>query len=277
MSTTCACAWVIGDRVYIASVGDSRIYLQRQDSIQQLTTDHTWVQEAIDSGVLSPDQARDHPNAHVIRRHLGSRKPVEPDFRLRLNSEEGEEQAEANQGTRLQPGDRLLICSDGLTDLVSDVEILGFLKNRNQDGVLEDLVDLANERGGHDNITIILLELPGRNKGLKSSASRSTRSTLLWFAFSFGLLVLLGGVLIGSLFWFSGQIKPTLTPEITAAPLLQPQEFPSEAASPTSSNPILESEVEEMTPTVPGSKEPEIEGTQILPTYTPWPTSTPEP
>jgi len=123
MSTTGACAWVIGNRLYIASVGDSRIYLLRGDRIRQITIDHTWVQEAISSGVLSLEQARDHPNSHVIRRHLGSSQPVAPDFRLRLRDDEDDLRAEANQGLPLGPGDQILICSDGLTDLVEDGEI----------------------------------------------------------------------------------------------------------------------------------------------------------
>ena len=85
MGSTCACVWIIGDRLYTASVGDSRIYLIREGQIQQITTDHTWVQEAIEHGALTPEQARNHPNVHVIRRYLGSKQPVVPDVRLRLS------------------------------------------------------------------------------------------------------------------------------------------------------------------------------------------------
>src|SRR5450756_2343537 len=82
MGSTCACAWVIGSRLYTVSVGDSRIYLQRGDAIYQLTTDHTLVQELLERGQITPEQMRGHPNAHVIRRHLGSAVPPEGDFRL---------------------------------------------------------------------------------------------------------------------------------------------------------------------------------------------------
>ena len=83
MGATCAMAWIIGDELHTAYVGDSRIYLMRAGRIQQLTTDHTWVQEAMEKGILTPEQARTHPNVHVIRRYLGSAEPPEPDFRLK--------------------------------------------------------------------------------------------------------------------------------------------------------------------------------------------------
>src|SRR5512146_2879959 len=88
MGATCATAWIVGDRLHTAYVGDSRIYLMRGGRIQQLTVDHTWVQEAIDKGILTPEQAREHPNVHVIRRYLGSPTPPAPDVRLKLFNDE---------------------------------------------------------------------------------------------------------------------------------------------------------------------------------------------
>jgi serine/threonine protein phosphatase PrpC len=158
MGATCVCAWVIGDRLYTASVGDSRVYLVRDQEIRQLSTDHTWVQEAIEHGVLTPDQARTHPNTHVIRRYLGSRSPVVPDIRLRLEADESDADAEENQGAPLKETDRLLLCTDGLTDLVSDREILGAMQTSSLDNAVQQLIHLANLRGGHDNITIVALD-----------------------------------------------------------------------------------------------------------------------
>jgi protein phosphatase len=160
MGSTCACVWIIGNQLYAASVGDSRIYLIRQNAIHQLTIDHTWIQEAIDQGALRPEQARRHPNAHVIRRFLGSRLGVSPDFRLRLTGAEDDQQAVANQGAQLLPGDLILLCSDGLTDLVGADEILGVLQKERGEPALRELVELANKRGGHDNITIVTLAVP---------------------------------------------------------------------------------------------------------------------
>jgi serine/threonine protein phosphatase PrpC len=160
MGSTCACAWIIDDRIYTASVGDSRIYFLRGGQIQQVTTDHTWVQEAIELGIIKPHQARDHPRAHVIRRYLGSRTAVVPDFRLRLHQDDSDQKSLANQGFTLLPKDQILLCSDGLTDLVNDSEIFDLLQNEDQDQAVQSLVNLANERGGHDNITIISLKVP---------------------------------------------------------------------------------------------------------------------
>jgi serine/threonine protein phosphatase PrpC len=160
MGSTCVCAWVIGNRLYTASVGDSRLYLIRGDTIRQITTDHTWVQEAIEFGALTPEQARNHPNMHVIRRYLGSAKPVEVDFRLRLDPSETNEQTEANQGMLLKPGDYLILCSDGLTDLVEKEEIYEAIKTQPREQALNYLIDLANKRGGHDNITVVILQAP---------------------------------------------------------------------------------------------------------------------
>ncbi len=178
MGATCACVWIYGDRLYTAYVGDSRIYLVRDGKIQRLTVDHTWVQEAIEKKIITPDQARDHPNVHVIRRHLGSVELPKVDFRLRLSNEDSNEQAVNNQGTRLKANDVLLLCSDGLTDLVWDDEILHVVTTRSLlKSAAEDLVAQANERGGHDNITVILIgvpkegfpEPPKKKKGLLDS------------------------------------------------------------------------------------------------------------
>jgi protein phosphatase len=160
MGTTCVCAWVIGNQLYATSVGDSRLYLQRGAKLVCLTTDHTWIQEAIAQGSLTPDQVKGHPNAHIIRRFLGSKNAIIPDMRLRLSSKESDTQAEANQGLRLLPGDRLLLCTDGLTDLVQDGEILDILNTRQFELSPAQLIDLANQRGGHDNITVVAMEVP---------------------------------------------------------------------------------------------------------------------
>lgn len=161
MGATCACVWIEGQNLFIAYVGDSRIYLVRDGSIQRLTIDHTWVQEAIDRGIITPAQAHDHPNVHVIRRHLGSVELPDVDFRLRLNGNEDTQQAHDNQGAPLKPGDILLMCTDGLTDMVWEDEILRLILTRNSlQSAAEDLIAQANERGGHDNVTVLLIGVP---------------------------------------------------------------------------------------------------------------------
>ena len=167
MGATCVCAWVIGDRLYAGTVGDSRLYLMRGAVIQQLTTDHTWIQEALDRGILTREQAREHPNAHVIRQFVGGKNLPEVDFRLRLYSDtdkEGEAKRK-NQGLLLNGGDTILLCSDGLTDLVWNDEILEIVRStKNLEVAAKKLIDTANQRGGHDNITVILLSVPESGK-----------------------------------------------------------------------------------------------------------------
>jgi PPM family protein phosphatase len=176
MGATCACVWIFERKLYIGYVGDSRIYLMRGGHIRRLTKDHTWIQEAIEKGIITPEQAHDHPNVHVIRRHLGSVELPDVDFRLYLEDGEEDQVARDNQGLELDPGDILLLCSDGLTDLIWDDEILETLRSKsNLKAAAESLVEKANQRGGHDNITTVLLSVPRdgeviskRKKGLVS-------------------------------------------------------------------------------------------------------------
>lgn len=161
MGATCACVWIVENKLYTAYVGDSRIYLLRGKYIQRLTIDHTWVQEAYEKGIITADQMRDHPNVHVIRRHLGGIRLPDVDFRLRIDNEESDEESVNNQGFHLMPGDTILMCTDGLTDLVWDDEIQSVVRSKKElKSAAEALVNLANERGGHDNITVVLLAMP---------------------------------------------------------------------------------------------------------------------
>jgi protein phosphatase len=168
MGSTCACVWVIEQHLYTAYVGDSRIYLLREKQIQRLTVDHTWVQEAFEKGIITKEQMYDHPNQHVIRRHLGGAKIPEVDFRLRVDDSERREESEHNQGFALEAGDIILLCSDGLTDLVWDDEIRDLIVGKHDlTAAAEALVALANQRGGHDNITVVLLSVPLPETGKK--------------------------------------------------------------------------------------------------------------
>ncbi len=261
MGSTCVCVWAIGDQLYTASVGDSRIYLVRQGAIRQISTDHTWVQEAIQYGIITPDQARGHPQSHIIRRYLGSEKPVEVDFRLRLDPEETDEQVVANQGMTLLPDDLLILCSDGLSDLVEDEEIQTILEETGLEAGLQRLVDLANQRGGHDNITIVALQVP-HEKDQPEEKRKGTPSKMGWF---WGLLVailaLIIVVAVGFFAW--GDTRPdvtqTPTPQATAPMITETSLPPTEIFTESPAAP-------------PPTKEPPPKST-----YTPWPTSTETP
>jgi len=269
MGATCACCWVIGDQLYTVCVGDTRIYLIRGGTIRQLSTDHTWIQEAIDHGALSPEQAQGHPNAHVIRRYLGSRQPVIPDFRLRLQPKENDLQARANQGMRLLPGDQLIICSDGLTDLVEDAEVLSSFNSVDQQEAIDQLVNLANQRGGHDNITIVGLQMPEFRFRREPAQAVRTSRRLGIACLGLGGLLVLGIALIGGLYWVF--IRPTaiISPAQTNTITVTAQQLTLTPATPPAPTATLfiqvsETPFQELTPTP----------TLLSATLTPWPTNT---
>lgn len=160
MGTTCVAALIAGHRLYTAYVGDSRIYLIQGQQIKQISVDHTWVQEAMEHGLLTREEARQSPQRHIVRRHLGANPDVKPDFRLRLASDETPEQSEKNQGLLLERGDLVLLCSDGLSDLAEEEEILDVLKTHELQAAVEELITLARKRGGPDNITVVGMQIP---------------------------------------------------------------------------------------------------------------------
>jgi PPM family protein phosphatase len=143
MATTVAAVLVDGSTANLAHVGDSRIYLWRGGELTQRTSDHSWVNEQIQSGVLPADQARSHPLRNVVTRALGGRADLQVDV----------------QALPMQAGDTLLICSDGLTTMVVDDDVSRILAEAGGDveKAAQDLVAEANERGGEDNITVILI------------------------------------------------------------------------------------------------------------------------
>lgn len=254
MGATCACVLVIGDKLYTATVGDSRIYLLREGRIQQLTTDHTWVQEAIEKNILTPEQAREHPNVHVIRRYLGSPDPPEVDFRLRLYDSEADALAEGNQGMQVRPGDTFLICSDGLTDLVWNDEIAETIRAKpSLKSAAQELIDTANQRGGHDNTTIVLVNVP---RDLKMTAPKKTNRLPWIIGGGIALLLLLVFASVLAINLLRATVFATPTPTFTASPV------------PTAT--LTETPTVSPTPTeTPTATSPPLE-----PTYTPWPTNT---
>jgi serine/threonine protein phosphatase PrpC len=263
MGATISCAYVKEDRLYTATVGDSRIYLIRGNRILQLSTDHTWIQEALDSGLLRPDQVKGHPNAHVIRRFLGSPIPPQADTRLRLEGTETNEQAVANQGMQLKPKDTLLLCSDGLTDLVSAEEIQSVLSYQPMELAAQTFIDMANQRGGHDNITLILIQVPPKAKPKKPR--------LFFFGFIALVSILL---LVGALFAITNWIEGRSGLEQTNTPT---QGIPVELSSQTET--LLSNSTAEMPQNAPGFplNTPTTEialYTPSGPTLTAWPTNT---
>ena len=143
MGTTLVALLEDGDMVHVANVGDSRGYLLRQGELSQVTVDHSLVQELVDDGRLSPEDAERHPQRSVITRALGIDREVEFDLFT----------------YKLQVGDRLLLCSDGLSDVVEPAQIRNvLLRVRNSHQAARKLVTVANEQGGPDNITVIVVD-----------------------------------------------------------------------------------------------------------------------
>ena len=173
-----------------------------------------FVQEAMEAGLLNPQEAQNHPNSHVIRRYLGAPQPVEVDLRLRLSADETDEQTLNNQGVVLQPGHQVILCSDGLTDLVTAQEILAIVKDQEQEYALHTLTSLANKRGGHDNITIVALQMPvSITETTPTQVMRRTSGSNRWMTCLAGIIVSLAVLFaLGLGYWFFALRETTPTP-----------------------------------------------------------------
>jgi protein phosphatase len=144
MATTLVGAVVRGCQLHVANIGDSRAYLLRGDGIKRLTEDHSFVTELVKQGRISEEEAIAHPQRNVVTRVLGTQPTVEADF-----YEEG-----------IQPGDTVILCSDGLWGEVSDEEMAQMaIQPLDPKEMASELVALANQRGGPDNITAIILRV----------------------------------------------------------------------------------------------------------------------
>jgi serine/threonine protein phosphatase PrpC len=150
MGATVTAGWIDGNRLSIAHVGDSRAYLLRGGNLQQLTSDHSLVAEQVRRGILTPAEAERSEMQSVLLRALGAHEEIEVD---------SEEHA-------LFGNDVLLLCSDGLTRMVTDPEIAGTLQAEpDPTKASERLVELANEQGGADNVTAVVVHLESERKG----------------------------------------------------------------------------------------------------------------
>jgi len=146
--STCVALLIQGAQAFVAHVGDSRLYLIRGGHIHRVTRDHSMVQDMIDAGLLTEEQAKHHPDSNRITRALGMAPHVDVEL--------------MQASLAVLPGDLFLLCSDGLTDLVTDPEISSIAINRLADGLevaSRALVDMAKLRGGHDNITVLMARI----------------------------------------------------------------------------------------------------------------------
>lgn len=134
---------VMDNTLYIANIGDSRLYII-SDDIKQITNDHSWVEEMVKKGELTESQARIHPQKNIITRALGIDETVHADY----------------FEVDVKPDDKILMCSDGLTNMVEDDDIEYIVRHSSSiEKAVDSLVEKANENGGKDNITVILVEI----------------------------------------------------------------------------------------------------------------------
>ena len=143
MGTTVVVATCEGNRLCVANVGDSRLYVANRKEIRQITKDHSWVAEMVRRGGLGREEARNHPDRNIITRAIGADDTVKVDFFT----------------VQLKEDDLILMCTDGLTNMLEDEEIRMILDGaRDMVEKAEELVEAANERGGRDNISVILID-----------------------------------------------------------------------------------------------------------------------
>lgn len=141
MGTTITVAYITDFSAFIAHIGDSRAYLIRDDSISMITSDHSLVNELLKNGGITKEEAQSHPQRNVLTRAMGTSPNINIDF----------------YELKLQQGDTLLLCTDGLSNLVSPQEMKGLIKGKKDiNDAADELVKLALERGGLDNISLVM-------------------------------------------------------------------------------------------------------------------------
>jgi PPM family protein phosphatase len=152
MGTTIVSALFQGPEIAITHVGDSRAYLVREGAIQQLTTDHTYVQELVDRGEINLEEALTHPQAHILTRCIGAEPGLEVDVKKFWVWDVSD----------AEPTDYLMLCTDGLYSLVSEGEMASVISEHSPQRACIHLVELAKSRGGYDNITLAIIPLGGQ-------------------------------------------------------------------------------------------------------------------
>lgn len=144
MGTTATAVVIRGDELFFAHIGDSRLYLLKDNGIKQLSSDHTYIQELLRKGEISAEAAAVHPDRNVLIRAMGTHESVEVEA--------------VSVKDKFTLGNRLVLCSDGLYDYISDEEILQLASQGELKKCAYDLVNTAKARGGHDNITVLIIE-----------------------------------------------------------------------------------------------------------------------
>jgi len=174
MGSTVVLVLILNDLAYCANLGDSRIYLISNGNIRRFTKDHSLVQQMIDSNMITEAEAHDHPKKNVITKALGIDENLEPDILEPLE---------------LKDNYKLVLCTDGLTSTVSEDEILKMAENDTPQQASQKLVDMANERGGTDNITVQVVSFSSE-KPVDKSQKKSGGNLLMYSVLAAALLAL---------------------------------------------------------------------------------------
>ncbi len=145
MGTTCTAVSLIGPELRFAHIGDSRLYRVGSNHISRLTRDHSYVSKLVESGIVRSEDAESHPQRHILTAALGSGRDLVPD--------------RPDQPVALDPGDTLVLCTDGLWSLVHEYEIANLARSQSPAEVCRALVKLALERGGPDNVTVLVMRI----------------------------------------------------------------------------------------------------------------------
>jgi protein phosphatase len=225
---TMAAAVIHGNTLHVANVGDSRVYLLRSGQIVQLTRDHTLTQQKIDAGIIPPEQAETDSGSHVLTRSMGAGPTVQADLFPPL---------------QLAPGDVVLLCSDGLTDMLKDAEIARLIGNSSPKQAAQRLIAAANRSGGVDNISVVITQV-GEKPPLAGGGLRNTIQQMSQWQ----QIILLGGAALllatacASLGWWMydrRQVTPTPIPTTTATtpPTTTPTAQATTTAQPTETAP----------------------------------------
>ena len=143
MGTTLTTLWFQRGRAYLAHVGDSRAYLYRDGRVQQLSDDHSWVSEQVRAGMMTEDEAKESKFRHIITRSVGFENEVQVD----------------GAAIPVQPGDCFVLCSDGLSNYLEGDELARMMQTRFYRDIPKLLVDMANDRGGDDNVTVVVIHV----------------------------------------------------------------------------------------------------------------------
>jgi serine/threonine protein phosphatase PrpC len=162
MGTTVISLLMKGEQAFFAHVGDSRAYLIRGDLIQQISEDHSLVNEQIKAGMITPEEAKHSRYKNIITRSVGFEEEVQVDV----------------MGLLSEPGDVFVLCSDGMANMMEDPEILHIVRHHPLSEVPRTLVDLANERGGDDNITVIAVQIQAESVPVVASATTGEHAAL---------------------------------------------------------------------------------------------------